>query len=243
MKTVLITGASSGIGKACTEKFAENGYSIIGVGNNKKRLEKMKIEAISKGAKNCTILCYDFSNQKNIKKLFKEIKNLKKIDAVVNSAGVAYKNTIENLTIGEWEKVIQINLTANFLIIKNSIPFLLKSKNPSIVNISSIAGRNKSLSLGCHYTTTKAAIIGMTRHLATELGPKGIRVNCCAPSQTHTPMLDSALSIKNQKILARTVPLRRLGTAKEQAEVVYFLCSSKSSYINGAIIDVNGGLL
>ena len=112
----------------------------------------------------------------------------------------------------------------------------------SIVNISSIAGRTRSISLGCHYTTSKSAIIGMTRHLAAELGPKGVRVNCSAPSQTLTPMLKKALSKKDQILLSKKVPLKRLGLAREQAEVIYFLCSNKSSYINGAIVDVNGGL-
>ena len=136
-----------------------------------------------------------------------------------------------------------VNLSSIFQIIKISIPLLELSKYPSIVNVSSIAGRTKSLSLGCHYTTSKSALFGLTRHLAAELGEKKIRVNCIAPSQTHSQMLDDALSKKEQADLARKVPLKRLAMPNEQASIIYFLCTKKSSYINGAIIDANGGQL
>ncbi len=243
MNIALITGVTSGIGEACVKKFSEKGYYIIGIGRNQSKLKKIKLQSLKLGAKNFKEIVCNFNNANNINKIFEKIKKIKKIDCVVNCAGVAYKNKITKLSIGEWNNLMQINVTIPFLIIKKSIKFLLNSKNPSIVNISSIAGRTKSISLGCHYTTSKSAIIGMTRHLAFELGPKGIRVNCCAPSQTQTPMLKNALSKKARISLAKTVPLGRLSLAKEQAEVIYFLCSKESSYINGAIIDVNGGLL
>ena len=113
---------------------------------------------------------------------------------------------------------------------------------PTIVNIS-IAGRLRSISLSCAYSSSKAAIIGMTRHLAMELSPYEIRVNCLAPGQTITPMLNSALSEEGQKNLAKKLPLKRLANPLEQAKIIYFLSSSESSYINGAIIDSNGGAL
>lgn len=243
MNTVLVTGATSGIGKACVMKFAKEGYGIIALGRDKKRLEKIQTDALSLGAKVCRIFIIDFQNLDEINTLFEKLIDIEYIDAIVNSAGIAYKSEIENITTREWDEVMRVNVTAPFIVIQAALPWLLKSNNPSVVNISSIAGRTRSLSLGCHYSTCKAAVIGMTRHLAAELGPMGIRVNCTAPSQTHSPMLDSALSKKGQEKLAEIVPLRRLGTIEEQAEVIYFLCSQASSYINGATIDVNGGLL
>ena len=243
MNTVLVTGATSGIGKACVIKFAKEGYGIIALGRDKKRLEKIQTDALSVGAKACRVFSIDFQNLDEINTLFEKLIDIEHIDAIVNSVGIAYTSGIDNITIREWDEVMRVNVTAPFIVIQAALPWLLKSDNPSVVNISSIAGRTRSISLGCHYSTSKAAVIGMTRHLAAELGPIGIRVNCTAPSQTHSPMLDSALSKEGQEKLAETVPLRRLGTTEEQAEVIYFLCSRASSYINGATIDVNGGLL
>ena len=243
MSTVLITGATSGIGEACVKKFSENGAFIIAIGRNRKKLNILKKVSLEFGSENFMGVVCDFNNHNSINKLFKKIKNIKKLDCIINSAGIAYKNKIENLNLNEWDKVMKINVTIPYIIIKKTLPLLYKSKNASIINISSIAGRNKSISLGCHYTTSKSAIIGMTRHLAGELGPKGIRVNCCAPSQTITPMLKKSLSKKAQNFLANTIPLRRLSTSSEQAEVIFFLSTNKASYVNGAIIDVNGGLL
>ena len=243
MNTVLVTGATSGIGEACVAKFAKKGYRVIALGRDERRLKKIQIEALSLGAKACKIFSIDFQNLDEINTLFEKFMDIECIDAIVHSAGIAYARGVDDITIREWDKVMRVNVTAPFMVTQAALPWLLKSDNPSVVNISSIAGRTRSISLGCHYSTCKAAVIVMTRHLAAELGPRGIRVNCTAPSQTHSPMLDSALSKEGQEKLAETVPLRRLGTTEEQAEVIYFLCSRASSYINGATIDVNGGLL
>ena len=110
-----------------------------------------------------------------------------------------------------------------------------------IVNVSSIAGRNKSIVSGVHYTSSKAGIIGLTRQLAHELGPKGINVNCTCPSQTLTPMLSESMNEKQLSKLSESIPLSRVANVKEQVGPIVFLCSSLSSYLNGCIIDVNGG--
>ena len=243
MKTVLVTGASSGIGEACVLKFAKEGFRIIGLGRDAKRLEKVRLNALSSGAKDCRMRSIDLLNLDEVQTLFENMTGIEHIDALINSAGIAYTERVEDITISKWDEVMRINLTAPLFMIQAALPWLIKSDNPSIVNVSSIAGRTRSLSLGCHYSTSKAGIIGMTRHLAAELGPKGIRLNCTAPSQTHSPMLDAALSKDGQASLAKTVPLGRLGTPNDQAEVIYFLCTPPASYINGAIIDVNGGLM
>ena len=112
-----------------------------------------------------------------------------------------------------------------------------------IVNVSSIAGRNKSVVSGVHYTSSKAGIIGLTRQLAHELGPKGIHVNCTCPSQTLTPMLEASMTKKQQDKLCESIPLRRLSTIDDQVGPIVFLCSGLSSYLNGSVIDVNGGQL
>ena len=112
-----------------------------------------------------------------------------------------------------------------------------------IVNVSSIAGRNKSIVSGVHYTSSKAGIIGLTRQLAHELGPKGINVNCTCPSQTLTPMLEQSMNNDQLLKLTKTIPLGRLATIQDQVGPIVFLCSELSSYMNGAILDINGGQL
>ena len=116
-------------------------------------------------------------------------------------------------------------------------------KNSKIVNVSSIAGRSKSLVSGVHYTSSKAGIIGMTRQLAQELGPIGININCVCPSQTLTPMLERSMSKEQLCELEKRIPLRRLAAIEDIVEPILFLCSDKSSYIHGACIDINGGQL
>ncbi len=116
-------------------------------------------------------------------------------------------------------------------------------KGAKIVNVSSIAGRNRSIVSGVHYTSSKAGIIGLTRQLAFELGPKNINVNAVCPSQTITPMLKESMSIEQLKSLAKNIPLRRVADAKEQVYPIMFLCSEESSYMTGCIVDVNGGQL
>ena len=120
------------------------------------------------------------------KKQFK----FKHIDALINSAGISKKTKIENLSENEWQDVFNINVNASFQMIRESLKYMDKSRYPTIVNISSVAGRLRSISLSCAYSSSKAAIIGMTRHLAMELSPYDIRVNCLAPGQTITPMLN-----------------------------------------------------
>ena len=117
------------------------------------------------------------------------------------------------------------------------------NKGSKIVNVSSIAGRNKSIVSGVHYTSSKAGIIGLTRQLAHELGPKGININCICPSQTETDMLIESMSKKERDNLAEKIPLRRLAKIKDIVNPILFLCSDESSYIHGSCIDVNGGQL
>lgn len=244
MKTVMITGASSGIGLACVELFARKKMRIIGLGRDGKRLKDAMELAIRTGAPEAMAIALDFSKAGAIEEMFeRESENIKGIDYLINSAGVAELGKIDQIDEIRWDNTFAVNVRASFSMIKAALPYLQRSQQAAVVNVSSIAGRLRSISLGADYTSSKAALIGMTRHLASELGPKGIRVNCICPSQTHTPMLDKALSAEGQQQLGKNNPLGRLGTPLEQAEVIHFLCSEQSSYMNGAIVDVNGGAL
>ena len=242
-RTVLITGSTSGIGLSCALLFAERNWNVVCLAKKSSSFSKIK-KLLDGKSEQFEFHQVDFSKKDSIYNFFnKKQFKFKYIDALINSAGISTKTKIENLSENEWQDIFYINVNASFQMIRESIKFMDKSRSPTIVNISSIAGRLRSISLSCAYSSSKAAIIGMTRHLAMELSPYEIRVNCLAPGQTITPMLNSALSEKGQKNLAKNLPLKRLANPLEQAKIIYFLSSSESSYINGAIIDSNGGAL
>ena len=241
-RTVLITGATSGIGLSTALLFLKKNWNVVCLGKKERSFDLIKKKL--QNDNNIEFHAVDFSHPNSIKEFFKK-KNFqfKFIDALVNSAGIASKTKVEFITEEEWEEIFRVNVTSSFITIKESIKYMDISRAPTVVNISSIAGRFRSISLSCAYSTSKAALIGMTRHLAMELSDHGIRINCLAPGQTLTPMLKDALSEQKQKELASKLPLKRIANPEEQAQIIYFLCSSESSYINGAIIDSNGGAL
>lgn len=216
-KIAVVVGSSKGIGLGVANKFEELGAKVIRVS---------RTEGV------------DISDKDSIDNFFKSLTH---IDFLINVAGINFTKKIEDIEIDEWDSVIDTNLRSFYYIIKKSIP-LMKSGG-RVVNVSSIAGRNKSIVSGVHYTSSKAGIIGLTRQLAHELGPKGIHVNCTCPSQTLTPMLEQSMTKEQQDKLCENIPLRRLGTVNDQVGPIVFLCSDLSTYLNGCIIDVNGGQL
>ena len=163
----------------------------------------------------------------------------KKIDFLINVVGINYTKKIEEIELSEWEEVIKTNLTSIFYVTKQCISKM--DQGSRIVNVSSIAGRNRSLVSGVHYTSSKSGLIGFTRQLAFELGPKDINVNCVCPSQTLTQMLEESMTKEEQKKLSDDIPLKRLATVDDQVGPIIFLCSELSNYLTGAVIDVNGG--
>jgi len=145
------------------------------------------------------------------------------------------------ITNEEWDEVLNTNLRSYFIFCREALNSMLPGSK--IVNISSIAGRNKSVCSGVHYTASKAGIIGLTRQLAHECGPMGINVNCVCPSQTMTEMLKKSMTELEMEELSRNIPLRRLATVEDVVRPILFLCSQDAAYINGACLDINGGQL
>ena len=215
-KVVVIVGGSKGIGKGLYDAFIDRDCIV---------------HSISR--KNC-----DITNKKDIDNIFD---NLKEVDILINNAAINYCKPIEEISLNEWNSVIDTNLTSYFYIIKKCLP--LMKKGGKIVNVSSIAGRDKSLVSGVHYTSSKAGLIGLTRQLAQELGPKGININCVCPSQTLTPMLKRSMTDKQLSNLENKIPLRRIAQVSEIVKPILFLCSKDASYIHGACLDINGGQL
>lgn len=215
-KTVVVVGGSTGIGEGIVNSFKKLGA---------------RVESISRS--NC-----DITKKEDIDFYFSDIH---KVDILINNAAINYCKPIEDISLDEWNEVIDTNLTSYFYIIKKCIP--LMGRGGKIVNISSIAGRNKSLVSGVHYTSSKAGIIGLTRQLAQELGPKGININCVCPSQTLTPMLKKSMTEEQLINLKNNIPLRRIALINDIVKPILFLCSEDASYIHGACLDINGGQL
>lgn len=216
-KVVVVVGSSKGIGKGVLETFTELGATVYGISR-------------SNGV--------DITDKNSIDVFFEPLSN---IDFLINVAGINFCKKIEDIEFDEWDAVLNTNLRSFYYLIKKSIP--LMKAGSKIVNVSSIAGRNKSIVSGVHYTSSKAGIIGLTRQLAYELGPRGINVNCTCPSQTLTPMLKQSMNEQELNDLTTTIPLRRLATVSDQVGPIVFLCSELSNYMTGSILDINGGQL
>jgi 3-oxoacyl-[acyl-carrier protein] reductase len=228
-KKVLITGASKGVGLALTEAFLSSGAVVYGIARDISGCPAHP---------NGFFAPVDLADAGQIRGYCEKITD---IDIIINNAAITYSKKIGDIPLEEWENLMAVNLTAPFLIIK----CLREKINPGgcIINVSSIAGRNRSIVAGVHYTASKAGLIGLTRQLAYEFGPSGIRVNCVCPSQTLTPMLKASMSEPEMKKLSDSIPLRRLANVDDIVEPVMFLASERSSYLNGSIIDINGGQL
>tara|TARA_B110000285_G_C15076332_1_gene590964 strand:- start:487 stop:1149 length:663 start_codon:yes stop_codon:yes gene_type:complete len=215
-KVVVVVGGSKGIGKGIVNEFTKLGAIVHSLNRD-----------------NC-----DITSSKDINSYFGKLTN---IDILINNAAINYCKPIEDISLSEWESVISTNLTSYFYIIKKCLP--LMKRGSKIVNVSSIAGRNKSLVSGVHYTSSKAGLIGLTRQLSQELGPKGININCICPSQTLTPMLKRSMTNEQLSELSNNIPLRRIAKVNEIVKPILFLCSEDASYIHGACLDINGGQL
>lgn len=241
-RTVVVTGATSGIGQAAAEMFAEDGDTVFALGRDRDRLADLE-RAASGLSGSISGVAIDFAEPDGAATVLRDqFQDQEALDVLVNCHGTAKAQEIEDITTPDWDLLMRVNVHAYFLTVQVLLPWLRKSPAAAVVNVSSVAGRLRSKGLGCHYTTSKAAIIGMTRHLAGELGPEGIRVNCTCPSQTDTPMLEQAVPRERWHELTSRNPLGRIATTREQAAVIRFLASTDAGYMNGAIVDVNGGV-
>ena len=237
-QVAIVTGAGSGIGKEVCKKLSELGASIVMVGrsNKVKNLEKI----INK--KNIVSYKCDLTDEIAVAKLYKfSIKKFKKVDILINSAGITSSGKIDQISVKEWRRIDDNNGLNTFLCCKYFSKIMKKKRRGKIVNVSSIAGRFRGRTSGLHYAYAKSGIIGFTRQLGAELAKWNINVNCFCPSQTMTEMLKSLINSKIKKELEQTIPLKRIATPQEQADVILFLASDMSKYMAGAIIDSNGG--
>ena len=242
LKTVLITGAATGIGKACAIDFADKGYRVaICYNNSADEAVLLKTELIAKG---CDAECFradltSFDSAHNLVCAVAE--RFGSIDVLVNNAGISQQKLFTDLTVDDWNTMIATNLTTVFNVTHAVVPYMVNKKWGRIINISSMWGVTGA-SCEVHYSASKAGVIGLTKALAKELAPSGVLVNAVAPGAIDTKMNDNLM--ESDKIaLCEEIPLERFGTAQEIAKAVTFLASDDASYITGQILGINGGLV
>lgn len=246
-RTVLVTGAGSGIGAKIAEHLGLLGATVAIVDINSNILEAKKEEFLAKGI-NVLTYCADISKYDSCKIAYEYFYNeIGFIDTLINNAGISPKHEgkphkIWELAPEEWVTVVNVNLNGTFNFISLLVPEMINNKFGKIINTSSVAANAFLPIVSCHYSATKAAITGLTRHLAGELGAYNINVNAVAPGRIETPMV-TAVGEKVNNIFITDTPLGRLGAPQEVAEVIEFLASDQSSFVTGQIIDVAGGWL
>lgn len=244
-KTVLVTGGAKGIGKAVCEVFANNGFNVlINYNTSKDDAISLKSELLD-ACSNIDVEIYkcDVTKRKEVNEMIDfAIKRFGAIDVLVNNAGVSLIKIFNDVTDEELESVISINLKGVFNVTQEVLnKYMIRKKDGSIVNISSIWGRVGS-SMETIYSSSKFGIIGLSKSLASELGPSNIRVNVVCPGWIKTQMNDNYTKEEEKEFL-KDVPLGRIGNPKDVANAVYFLASKEASYITGQVLNVDGGYL
>lgn len=242
-KVALITGGSRGIGEKIAERFARAGYNlIINYVSNIENVEEL--EAKIKGNANIEILFIqsDVTSFESCENMVNEaIKKFGHIDVLVNNAGITKDTLLMRMKEEDFDKVINVNLKGTYNVTKNVIPYMMKQKYGKIINISSVVGVSGNAGQA-NYAASKAGIIGFTKSVAKELASRNILANCVAPGFIKTDMTD-VLSDSVKESINSQIPLKKMGTAEEVANAVYFLGNEENTYITGQVLNVDGGML
>ena len=236
-KNIIVTGASGGIGNSIIKKLNKAGANILASGTRIEKLEELK-----KNYKNIKILKFDISQSDKIEEFIENATSELggSLDGIVNNAGITQDNLAIRMSLDEWQKVININLTSTFLMSKFAIKKMLKNKSGKIVNITSVVGHTGNLGQA-NYTASKAGIVAMSKSLAIEYAKKNININCISPGFIKTAMTEK-IDDKFKEVIISKIPSARLGEPEDIANAVLFLSSEQSNYINGETLHVNGGM-
>ena len=236
-KNIIVTGASGGIGNSIIRKLNEAGANILASGTRIEKLEELK-----KNFENIKILKFDISQSEKIEEFIENATSELggSLDGLVNNAGITQDNLAIRMSLDEWQKVININLTSTFLMSKFAIKKMLKNKSGKIVNITSVVGHTGNLGQA-NYTASKAGIVAMSKSLAVEYAKKNININCISPGFIKTAMTDK-IDDKFKEVIVSKIPSARLGEPDDIANAVLFFSSEQSNYINGETLHVNGGM-
>ena len=238
-KIAVVTGGSRGIGKATIENFFNAGASGVVIADVLEEEGRKTCEEMEKTfGQRCVFVKTDVTDSTHVKEVFrKTMQDFGKVDILVNSAGIASRTDLCDLTEQEWKRMIDINLTGTFLCSQEAFLPMKEARYGKIVNMTSVAGQWGGQATSAAYVASKGGIISLTMHLAKHGGPYNINVNAVAPGYVWTEMTKNFTNFD-----PNVVPLRRIAEAQDIANVIEFLCTEKSSYMTGAILNVNGGI-
>jgi len=239
-KTAIITGAGRGIGRQIALTFAANGASLILNGNNVEKLAEVQALIHNAGGR-AVVVPGDISLPETAKALVHSaLENFSTVDILVNNAGIILRKSTLEVSSEEWRRVMDVNINGAFLTCKSVLPVMIRQKHGCIINISSVAGKTAHANSAACYGASKAALNSLTQKLAYDMGKYNIRVNSIAPGPIATEMTDQWTPEYRQSILEK-IPLKRMGTPQDVANVALFLASDLADFITGESINVNGG--
>ena len=234
---IVLTGATGVIGNSILDKLISAGSNVLATGTNEQKLKTIKDKY-----KNINVLKFDISDHEKIDEFVDNCSKIlsNKIDVLVNNAGITQDNLSIRMKEDEWKKIIDINLTSTFLITKNVIKKMLKSKKGKIINITSVVGHTGNIGQA-NYAASKAGIIAMSKSLALEYGKKNITINCISPGFIVSDMT-AKISEEHTELMKSRISLNKFGSPDDVANSIAFLSSNLSDYITGETIHVNGGM-
>ena len=240
-KSALVTGGSRGIGGTCCKLLARAGARVVVNYRVERPRAELLVQRIEEAGGQAFAMDADISIKEQAEKLVNEtLERYGCLDIVVNNAGIWRGSPIEELSDGEWNEMVGINLTGTFNVIRAAVPPMKRQRSGRIINISSTAGQ-RGEALHSHYAATKGALIALTKSLAVELAPSGILTNCVAPGWVGTDMSREAIQGDEGDEILSAIPLGRVARPEEIAACVAFLASDLATFVNGEVLNVNGG--
>ena len=241
-KVALITGGAKGIGKTTATLFAANDYTVVVNYNTSKKSAEEFITYLNENNYSGMIVNADVSDRKQVDSMVEKVLNTYgHIDILINNAGIAQQKLFTDISENEWSRMFSVNVNGIFHTCQSVLPNMLARKSGKIINISSVWGI-VGASCEVHYSAAKAAVIGLSKALAKEVGPSNISVNCVAPGVVDTGMIADLNKNEIQDLIEQT-PLQKLGTADDIAELLLYLASEKADFITGQVISPNGGFV
>jgi 3-oxoacyl-[acyl-carrier protein] reductase len=239
--TAFVTGGSRGIGAACAKALANDGFNVIITYVSRPDEAEKVCQDIEASGVTARAVKLDSSDREAVASFFKdEIKGKISLDVLVNNAGITRDGLLIRMKDQDWDKVLDINLTGAFTILREAAKIMVRQKNGRIINITSVSGQAGNPGQA-NYSAAKSGLIGLTKSAAKELASRNITVNAVAPGFIHTDMT-AKLTEDQVKMMLDNIPLGKLGSVEDIANAVSFLSSEKSGYITGQVIAVNGGM-